>query len=125
MDKILKRDDFIKEIYTPMMEQKKYDELVSVNEGLLKTLFGMAKNLFKKDWETIKGDPEVIRVYKEIDEKLREIGGKRAYVINLLSDGDVPPVSTVGGHIMEITRLIDKNGNIDINALKMLAGEGL
>lgn len=70
MDKILKRDDFIKEIYTPMLEQKKYDELVSVNEGLLKTLFGMAKNLFKKDWETIKGDPEVIRVYKEIDDSL-------------------------------------------------------
>lgn len=65
MDKILKRDDFIK-----MMEQKEYDELVSVNEGLLKTLFGMAKNLFKKDWETIKGDPNVIKVYKELDDQL-------------------------------------------------------
>ena len=64
-------------------------------------------------------------IYKEIEEKLHEIGGKRAYVINLLSDGDVSPVSTVGGHIIEITRLIDTNGNIDINALKMLAGEGL
>lgn len=70
MDKILKRDDFIKEIYTPMMEQKEYEELVAVNEGLLKTLFGMAKNLFKKDWETIKGDPTVIKVYKEIDDSL-------------------------------------------------------
>lgn len=70
MDKILKRDDFIKKIYTPMMEQKEYEELVAVNEGLLKTLFGMAKNLFKKDWETIKGDPTVIKVYKEIDDSL-------------------------------------------------------
>ena len=70
MDKILKRDDFIREVYTPMLEQKEYEELVSLNEGLLKTLFGMAKNLFKKDWETIKGDPEVIRVYKEIDDSL-------------------------------------------------------
>lgn len=70
MDKILKRDEFINEVYTPMMEQKKYDELVSINEGLLKTLFGMAKNLFKKDWASIKGDQEIIKVYKEIDDSL-------------------------------------------------------
>lgn len=70
MDKILKRDAFINEVYEPMMEQKRYEELVSVNEGLLKNLFGMVKNLFKKDWETIKGDPTVIRVYKEIDDSL-------------------------------------------------------
>lgn len=65
MDKILKRDDFI-----ILMEQKEYENLVSVNEGLLKNLFGMVKNLFKKDWETIKGDPQIIRVYKELDDSL-------------------------------------------------------
>ena len=70
MDKILKRDEFVKAVYEPLEEQKKYDELVAVNEGLLKTLFGMAKNLFKKDWDTIKGDPGIIKVYKELDDSL-------------------------------------------------------
>lgn len=74
MDKILKRDDFISEIYNPMVEQKKeekrYQELVAVNEGLLKTLFGMAKNMFKKDWATIKGDSNIIKIYKEMDDAL-------------------------------------------------------
>ena len=65
MDKILKRDDFI-----ILMEQKEYENLVSVNEGLLKNLFGVAKNLFKKDWKSIKGDPQIIRVYKELDDNL-------------------------------------------------------
>ena len=68
MNKILKRDEFITEVYNPMIEQKEYEKLETVNEGLLKTLFGVAKNLFKKDWETIKG--EIIRVYKELDDKL-------------------------------------------------------
>ena len=49
MDKILKRDDFI-----ILMEQKEYENLVSVNEGLLKNLFGVVKNLFKKDWDRAK-----------------------------------------------------------------------
>ena len=65
MDKILKRDDFI-----ILMEQKEYENLVSVNEGLLKNLFGVAKNLFRKDWKSIKGDPQIIRVYKELDDNL-------------------------------------------------------
>ena len=65
MDKILKRDDFI-----ILMEQKEYENLVSVNEGLLKNLFGVAKNLFRKDWKSIKGDTQIIRVYKELDDNL-------------------------------------------------------
>ena len=65
MDKILKRDDFI-----ILMEQREYENLVSVNEGLLKSLFGIAKNLFKKDWAAIKGDSQIIRVYKELDDNL-------------------------------------------------------
>ena len=70
MNKILKRDDFISEVYTPMMEEKEYEELVSINEGLLKNLFGMVKNMFRGDWNTIKGEPEIIKVYKEIDDSL-------------------------------------------------------
>ncbi len=70
MDKILKRDDYINEIYTPLMEQKEYDELISINEGLLKTLFGVAKNLFKKDWDTISGNPNIISIYRDIDNRL-------------------------------------------------------
>ena len=70
MNKILKRDDFIKDIYTPMLEEKEYDELVSINEGLFKNLFGMAKNLFKKDWDSIKGDPGIVDAYRELDNRL-------------------------------------------------------
>lgn len=71
MNKILKRDDYIKEVYEPMMEQKEYEELVSINEGLLKNLFGIAKNLFRKDWDSIKCEnPEIINVYKELDDSL-------------------------------------------------------
>ena len=70
MNKILKRDDFIKDIYTPMLEEKEYNELVSINEGLFKNLFGMAKNLFKKDWDSIKGDPGIIEAYRELDNRL-------------------------------------------------------
>ena len=44
MSKILKRDEYINEIYNPMMEKKqedeKYQELVALNEGILKNLFG-------------------------------------------------------------------------------------
>ena len=52
MYKIYKRDEFINEVYNPMIEQKEYQELEAINEGLLKTLFGAAKSLFKKDWST-------------------------------------------------------------------------
>ena len=70
MNNILKRDEYVNEIYNPMMEQKHYEELKEVNEGLLKNLFGIAKNLFKRDWETIKGDKSIIAAYKEMDDKL-------------------------------------------------------
>jgi len=70
MDKILKRDDYIKEIYTPMMEEKEYEELKVINEGLLKNIFGSIKNLFKQDWSTITGDQSIIDRYKELDQEL-------------------------------------------------------
>lgn len=64
-------------------------------------------------------------IYREIEEKLKEIGGKRAYVINLVSDGGASPVSSVGGHIIEIPGLIDVNGRVITSALGMLSGEGI
>lgn len=70
MNKILKRDEYISMVLNPMMEEKKYEDLKMVNEGLLKNLFGMIKNMFKKDWDTIKGDPTIIRAYKEMDDQL-------------------------------------------------------
>ena len=67
---ILKRDEFINEIYTPIKEQKEYAEIVSINEGMLKRLFGRIRNLFKNDWDSIKGDKNIIKIYKELDDKL-------------------------------------------------------
>lgn len=67
---ILKRDEFINEIYTPIKEQKEYAEIMSINEGMLKRLFGRIRNLFKNDWDTIKGDKSIIKIYKELDDKL-------------------------------------------------------
>ena len=71
MNKIYTRDEFVNEVYNPMMEQKEYEELEAINEGLLKNLFGAARNLFKKDWATVKcSNPEIVRVYKEMDDAL-------------------------------------------------------
>lgn len=67
---ILNREQFINEIYNPLMEQKEYEQLVQLNEGLLKQLFGKIRNLFKNDWNSIKGDKTIIKVYKELDDKL-------------------------------------------------------
>lgn len=70
MAKILNRDEFIREIYEPMMEQKKYDEIHAINEGLLKNLFCKVKNLFVDDWKKISGDETIKNAYKEMDDKL-------------------------------------------------------
>lgn len=67
---ILNRDQFVVEIYNPMIEQKEYVDLVELNEGLLKQLFGKIRSLFKNDWNSIQGDSEIIRVYKELDDNL-------------------------------------------------------
>lgn len=68
---ILGRNEFIREVYTPMIEEKEYKELQELNEGLLKNLFGRLKYaLGFAGWKTIKGDSEIIRLYKEFDDKL-------------------------------------------------------
>lgn len=64
--RILGRDEFISEVYNPMMEKMEYDELVAINEGLIRNLFGKWTN----DWSKIKGDEGIKKAYKEIDDKL-------------------------------------------------------
>lgn len=70
MNKVFNRDEFINEVYMPLVEQEKYDELSAVNEGLIKNLFGRVKNLFVNDWKKIKGDAGIIKAYKEMDDKM-------------------------------------------------------
>lgn len=67
---ILRRDEFINEIYLPVKEQKEYENLVILNEGMIKRLFGKIRNLFKNDWDLIKGDRNLVKIYKELDDKL-------------------------------------------------------
>lgn len=67
---ILRRDEFINEIYLPVKEQKEYENLVILNEGMIKRLFGRIRNLFKNDWDSIKGDRNLVKIYKELDDKL-------------------------------------------------------
>lgn len=67
---ILRRDEFINEIYLPVKEQHEYENLVILNEGMLKRLFGRIRNLFKNDWNSIKGDRNLVKIYKELDDKL-------------------------------------------------------
>ena len=74
MSKILKRDEYVNEVFNPMMEKKqedeKYQELVALNEGILNNLFGKIVNLFKRDWSKIKGNKDIIKAYKELDDAL-------------------------------------------------------
>lgn len=64
MSKILSRNEFIE-----IKEQKEYEELQEINEGLIKNLFGRVKNKFG-GWKKIDGDEEIKRVYAELDDKL-------------------------------------------------------
>lgn len=61
---ILKRDEFVVEMYSNKSEND-YEEL---NEGLLTNLFGA---LFKRDmWASVNGNESIKREFKEIDDKL-------------------------------------------------------
>ena len=64
MSKILSRNEFIE-----IKEQKEYEELQEINEGLIKNLFGRVKNKFG-GWKKIDGNEEIKRVYAELDDKL-------------------------------------------------------
>ena len=60
-------------------------------------------------------------LYKHIQEKLQKMGGKKAYIINILKENDLEIWPTE--NIVEIPYLIDENGRINKNAIKMLVGE--
>lgn len=56
----------------------------------------------------------------QILKKLDEVGGKRAYIINMSNTHGSTPCVSHGGRIIEIPRLIDENGNIDRRMLDMI-----
>ena len=60
-------------------------------------------------------------LYKHIQEKLQRIGGKKAYIINILKEDEFKIVVTE--NIVEIPYLIDECGRINKDAIKMLIGE--
>lgn len=75
-----------------------------------------------KHWKrTIITDPDALR--KHITEKLHKIGGKKAYIINILKEDDLDMMST--GDVIEIPYLIDEKGNPNKEAIKELMGEML
>jgi hypothetical protein len=63
------------------------------------------------------------QVYEQIGKKLDEIGGKKVYVINLMSEKDAEPVRTVSGRIIEVCGLIDESGNVLKKVMEYLARE--
>ena len=59
----------------------------------------------------------------EISRKLEAIGGKRVYIINLIGESDWKPSMTHDGMIIEIPGLIDKNGSVLSDNLRMIEEE--
>lgn len=63
------------------------------------------------------------KILDEISRKMDTIGAKRAYIINIVSDQEYKPTTTVDGRIIEIPGLIDSNGKIIAGALDMIKRE--
>lgn len=64
-------------------------------------------------------------ILKEIADKLDSIGGKKAYIINILKPKENGSVITQSydGRIIEVPYLIDENGKANREAIKMLIGD--
>ena len=60
-------------------------------------------------------------LYKHIQEKLQKIGGKKAYIINILKEDNFEIVRTE--NVIEIPYLIDEKGQANKDAIKLLIGE--
>ena len=75
-----------------------------------------------KNWKfSYRQDRE--KTKREIRDKLEEIGGKRVYVVNIVGDEDYAPTEQADGKIVEIPRLIDGNGNVVKNCIRMFREE--
>lgn len=75
-----------------------------------------------KNWKTTyRKDRQ--KSLKEISRKLDAIGGKRVYIVNLIGDPGWKPTVTHDGKIIEIPGLIDKNGQVLSDNLRMIKEE--
>lgn len=63
------------------------------------------------------------QIRKKIIAKLDAIGGKRVYIINIVADKGYKPSMTTDERIVEIPALIDEDGKIIIENLKMIKKE--
>lgn len=63
------------------------------------------------------------RFHSEIEKKLNTIGAKKAYVINIIKEGESVISSDKDGKIIEIPWLIDEKGMPNESAIKMLIEE--
>ena len=60
-------------------------------------------------------------IYAEITRKLDQIGGKMAFVVNLVrADAKAVPMTSVDGRIVEVPGLIDNDGNVITEAFDIM-----
>lgn len=59
----------------------------------------------------------------EIENKLKQINGKRVYIINILSDKEFSEHKQNDGKIVEIPCLLDENGSANLKALELMKEE--
>ena len=75
-----------------------------------------------KNWKfTYLKDKE--EIHKEIIRKLDAIDGKRAYIINVIGSEEFACHTSYDGRIVEISGLIDKNGNVIKSSLDYIKTE--
>lgn len=75
-----------------------------------------------KNWKfTYVKDRDEIR--DDILRKLEAIGGKRVYIINIVSDKNYKPSIMIDQRLVEIPMLINSNGTINCNCLHMIRKE--
>ena len=75
-----------------------------------------------KNWKfTYLKDKE--EIHKEIIRKLDAIDGKRAYIINVIGSEEFDCHTSYDGRIVEISGLIDKNGNVIKRSLDYIKTE--
>lgn len=88
--------------------------------------FELAPNVYVdfKNWK-LSFNPNREQLMKKISDKLDAIGGKRAYIINVIADPNMKSSTSLDGRIVEIPALIDENGCIISGALDAIKEEDL